>query len=104
LKGAEVVGLITPFSVGEITVHKDGVTTEETIADPITIEQPSQEELQSVTHTVSPASELVKKNYEALNLAVVTDECDVIHLMRILIPSNTLRKTMKQQVVRAMKS
>jgi hypothetical protein len=64
------------LSAGEITVHEDGVTTEETIADPITIEQPSQEELQGVTHTVSLASELAKTNSEALNLAVVTDEFD----------------------------
>jgi hypothetical protein len=55
-------------------VHEDGVTTKETIADPIMIEQPSQEELQGVTHTVSLANELVKTNSEALNLVVVTDE------------------------------
>jgi hypothetical protein len=77
LKGAEVVGVITPLSAGEITVHEDGVTTEETIADPVTIEQPSQGEFQGVTHTVSLASELAKTNSEALNLAVVTDEFDV---------------------------
>jgi hypothetical protein len=65
------------LSAGEITVHEDGVITEETIADPITIEQPNQEELQGVTHTVSLTSELAKTNYEALNLAVVTDEFDV---------------------------
>jgi hypothetical protein len=76
LKGAEVVGVITPLSASEIVVHEDGVTTEETIVDPITIEQPSQEELQGVTHTVSLASELAKTNSEALNLAVVTDEFD----------------------------
>jgi hypothetical protein len=76
LKGAEVVGVITLLSTGEITVHEDGVTTEETIADPITIEQLSQEELQGVTHMVSPASELAKTNSKALNLAVVTDEFD----------------------------
>ena len=61
LKGAEVVGVIAPLSAGEITMHEDRVTTEETIADPI---------------TVSLSSELVKTNYEALNLAVVTDEFD----------------------------
>jgi uncharacterized alkaline shock family protein YloU len=44
LKGAEVVAEITPLSVGEINVHDTGVTTEETIADPIELEQPSQEE------------------------------------------------------------
>jgi hypothetical protein len=76
LKGVEVVGVIAPLSAGEITVHEDGVTTEETIADPIMIEQPSQEELQGVTHTVNLASELVKTNSEALNLTVVTDEFD----------------------------
>jgi hypothetical protein len=64
------------LSTGEITVHEDGVTTDETIADPIMIEQLSQEELQGVTHTVSLASKLVKTNSEALNLAVVTDEFD----------------------------
>jgi hypothetical protein len=58
-------------------VHEDGVTTEETITDPITIEQLNQEELQGVTHTVSLTSELAKTNYEALNLAVITDEFDV---------------------------
>jgi hypothetical protein len=80
LKGAEVVGVIVLLSVGEIIVHEDGVTTEETIADPITIEQPSREELQDVTHTVSLASELANINSEALNLAVnlaaVTNEFD----------------------------
>jgi hypothetical protein len=76
LKGVEVVGVITSLSAGEITVHEDRVITEETIDDPITIEQPSQEELQGVTHTVSLASELAKTNFEALNLAVVTDEFD----------------------------
>jgi hypothetical protein len=76
LKGAEVIGVIAPLSAGEITVHENRVTTEETIADPITIEQPSQQELQGVTHMVSLASELAKTNSEALNLAVVTDEFD----------------------------
>jgi hypothetical protein len=76
LKGAEVVGVIALLSVDEITVHEDGVTTKETIANPITIEQPSQEELQGVTHMVSLASELAKTNSEALNLAVVTYEFD----------------------------
>jgi hypothetical protein len=76
LKGAEVVGVIAPLSAGEITVHEDRVTTEETIVDPIMIEQLSQEKLEGVTHTVSLASELVKTNSEALNLAVVTDEFD----------------------------
>jgi hypothetical protein len=42
LKGVEVVGVITSLFAGEITVHEDRVTTEETIVDPITIEQPSQ--------------------------------------------------------------
>jgi hypothetical protein len=74
LKGVEVVGVITLLSAGEITVHEDGVTTEETIADPITIEQPSQEKLQGVAHMVSLASELAKINSEALNLVVVTNE------------------------------
>jgi hypothetical protein len=64
------------LSAGEITVHEDRVTTEETIAYPIMIEQPSQEELHGVTHTVSLASELMKINSEALNLTVVTDEFD----------------------------
>jgi hypothetical protein len=76
LNGAEVVGVIVPLSAGEITVHEDGVAMEETIADPITIEQPSQEELWGVTHTVSLANELTKTNSEALNFAVVTDEFD----------------------------
>jgi hypothetical protein len=77
LKGAELVGVIAPLSAGEIIVHGDSVTTKEAIADPIAIEQTSQEELQDVTHTVSLASELAKTNSEALNLAVVTDEFNV---------------------------
>jgi hypothetical protein len=76
LTGAEIVGIIAPLSAGEIVVHEDGVPTEETIPDPIVIEQSSQEELQGVTHRVSLASELAKINSEALNLAVVTDEFD----------------------------
>jgi hypothetical protein len=40
------------------------VTTEDTIADPIAVEQPSQEEWQGVTHRVSLASELAKINSE----------------------------------------
>jgi hypothetical protein len=50
--------------------------TEETIDVPITVEQPSQEEWQGVTHRVKLASELAKTNSEALNLTVVTDEFD----------------------------
>jgi hypothetical protein len=74
LKSAEVVGVIALLSADEITVHEDGVTMEETITDPIMTEQPNQEELQGVTHMVSLASELVKTNSEALNLAVVANE------------------------------
>jgi hypothetical protein len=44
LKGAEVVAEITPLCVGEINVHETGVTIEETIADAIAVEHPSQEE------------------------------------------------------------
>jgi hypothetical protein len=73
LKGAEVVAEITPLLDGEITVHETGVTTKETIADPIVVEQPSQEEWQGVTHRVSLASELAKTNFEAMNLVVVRD-------------------------------
>jgi hypothetical protein len=77
LKGAEVVGEIALLCAGEITMHETSVTTEETIADPIAVEQPSQEELQGVTHRVSLASELAKTHSEALNFAVVTDEFDI---------------------------
>jgi hypothetical protein len=66
LKGAEVVAEMAPLSGGEITMHEMGVTIEETIADPIAVEQPSQEEGQ--------ASELVKINPESLNLTMVRDE------------------------------
>jgi hypothetical protein len=76
LKGVDVVAEIIPLAVDEINVHEIGVMTEETIADPITVEHPSQEEWQGVTHRVSLASELVKTNSEALNLVVVTDEFD----------------------------
>jgi hypothetical protein len=77
LNGAEVVRVIAPLSAGEIIVHENGVITEETIADSITIEQPSQDELHGVTHMASLASELAKTNSEALNLAVVTNEFDI---------------------------
>jgi hypothetical protein len=76
LKGAEVVAEIAPLPVGEINVHETGVMTEKTIADPIVVDDPTQEEWQGVTHRVSLASELVKTNSETLNLAVVTDEFD----------------------------
>jgi hypothetical protein len=77
LKGAEVVAELTPLLGGEITVHETSVTTEDTIADPIVVEQPRQEEWQGVTHRVSLTRELAKTNSEALNLAVVRDEFDV---------------------------
>jgi hypothetical protein len=73
LKGAEVVAEITPLSGGEITVQETGVTTDDIIVDPITVQQVSQEEWQGATHRVSLGSELAKTNSEALNLTVVTD-------------------------------
>jgi hypothetical protein len=76
LKGAEIVTEIALLPIGEINIHDIGVTIEETIADPITVEQPSQEEWQGVTHRVSLGSELAKTISEALNLAVVIDEFD----------------------------
>jgi hypothetical protein len=77
LRGAEVVAEIAPLPAGEITVHETDVTTEETITDPIMVEQPSQEEWQGVTDRVNLASELRKTNSEALNLVVVIDEFDI---------------------------
>jgi hypothetical protein len=74
LKGIKVVTEIAPLPVDEINVQKTGVTTEETIADPITVEQSSQEEWQGVTHRVSLGSELAKTNSKALNLVVVMDD------------------------------
>jgi hypothetical protein len=62
--------------VGEINVHDTSVMIEETIADPIVVEQPSQEGWQGVTHRVSLDSELVKTISEALNLTMVTNEFD----------------------------
>jgi hypothetical protein len=62
--------------VGEINVHDTSVMIEETIADPIVVEQPSQVGWQGVTHRVSLGSELVKTNSEALNLTMVTNEFD----------------------------
>jgi hypothetical protein len=76
MKGAEVVVEIVPLFVSEITVHETGMTTKETIANTIVVEQPSQEELQGVTLRVSLASELAKTNSKALNLAAVTNEFD----------------------------
>jgi hypothetical protein len=40
----QVVAEMTPLPGGEMIVHKTGITTEEIIADPIALEQPSQEE------------------------------------------------------------
>jgi hypothetical protein len=74
LKGAEVVAEMTLLPDGEMSVHETGITTEETIANPIVVEQPSQEEWLGVTHRVSMGSELVKMNSESLNLTLVTDE------------------------------
>jgi hypothetical protein len=74
LKGAEVVSKIASLPVDEINVHDIGVTIEETIADPIEVEQPIQEEWHGVTHRVSLGSELAKINSKALNLTVVSDE------------------------------
>jgi hypothetical protein len=76
LKAAKVVAEIALLPVGEITLHEMDVMKEETIADPIAVEQSSQEEWQGVTHRVSLASELAKTNSEAMNLAVVIDEFD----------------------------
>jgi hypothetical protein len=44
LKGVEVVIEMTLLSDGEIIVHEMSVMIEETIADPIAVEEPSQEE------------------------------------------------------------
>jgi hypothetical protein len=76
LKGAEVVAEMALLPDGEMSVHETGITTEETIANPIVVEQPSQEEWLGVTHRVSMGSELVKMNSESLNLTLVTDEFD----------------------------
>jgi hypothetical protein len=76
MKGVKVVAEIASLTISEINVHETGVVTEETIADPITVEQPSQEEWHGVTHRVSLASELAKTNSDALNLVVVTDDFD----------------------------
>jgi hypothetical protein len=44
LKGDEIVAEIAPLPIDVINVHETGVTIEDTIADPIAVEQPSQEE------------------------------------------------------------
>jgi hypothetical protein len=44
LKGAEVVTKMALLSGGEITVYETGVMADETIADPILMEELSQEE------------------------------------------------------------
>jgi hypothetical protein len=76
LKGAEVVAEITSLPGGEVTVQETSIMTEEIVADPIAVEQPTQEEWQGATHRVSLGSELTQINSEALNLTVVTDEFD----------------------------
>jgi hypothetical protein len=74
LNGAEAE--IAPLPSGEITVQEMGVTTEEIVIDPITVEQVSQDELYGATHRISLESELAKTNYEALNLTVITNKFD----------------------------
>jgi hypothetical protein len=76
MKGAEVVAEVALLPSGEMTVQETGVTTEEIVVDPITVEQASQEELHGATHRVNLGSELAKTNSEALNLTVVTNEFD----------------------------
>jgi hypothetical protein len=76
LKGTEVVAEIALLTVGDINVHETDVIIEETIANPIAMEQPSQEEWRGVTHRVSLGSELARTNSETLNLVVVTDDFD----------------------------
>jgi hypothetical protein len=44
LKGVEVVAEMTPLPNGVMTVHETGMTTEEIIVEPITMEVLSQEE------------------------------------------------------------
>jgi hypothetical protein len=61
LKGADVVAEVAPLPSGEMTVQETGVTTEEIVVDPITVEQESQEELHGATHRVSLGSELKKQ-------------------------------------------
>jgi uncharacterized protein with gpF-like domain len=75
-KGAEVVAEMAPLPGSEMIVHETGLTIEATIADPITVEQPNQEECRCVTHRVNLGSEFVKLNSESLNLALVRDEFD----------------------------
>jgi hypothetical protein len=76
LKGAKIVAEMTPLPGCEMTVYEMGIMIEKTIADPVAVEQLSQEERQGVTHRVSLGSELAKMNFESLNLALVTDEFD----------------------------
>jgi hypothetical protein len=77
LKGVEVVAEIAPLLGGETTKQDTGVMTEVIVVDPIAVEQPTQEEWLGATHRVRLGSELAKTDFEALNLAVVTDEFDV---------------------------
>jgi hypothetical protein len=44
LKGDEIVAEIALLPIDVINVHEMGVTIEDTIADPIAVEQPSQKE------------------------------------------------------------
>jgi hypothetical protein len=44
LKGAKLVAKLVPLPDGEMTVHVMGMTIEEIIANPIAVEQPSQDE------------------------------------------------------------
>jgi hypothetical protein len=61
---------------GEMLVQGTGMT-EEVIADPIVLEQPSQDECHNVAHRVSLGSEMDKAHPEFHNLALASNEFDV---------------------------
>jgi hypothetical protein len=75
LKGAEVIAEVMPSTCGGIIVHQT-VMTEEVIADPIAVEQLSQEEVQNVNQRLSLGSEMAKANSDFHDLALATDEFD----------------------------
>jgi hypothetical protein len=76
LKGAEVIAEVMSSMCGGIIVHQTAMT-EEVIADPIAVEQLSQEEVQNVNQRLSLGSEMAKANSDFHDLALATDEFDV---------------------------
>jgi hypothetical protein len=94
--GVEVVVEVVPLAGGEMLVQGMGITYEVT-TDLIIVEQPSQDECQNVTHTVSLGSKMAKAHPESHNLALASDKFDVNTLDNEPSGEQKLMKMIKHQ-------